>query len=104
MVHVIGRNFNQNSDATLSDAITANSSTSVTAQAANDGRFFFAISVPDERGVWLKFQAASVDDDKKGIFVPAHSYWEMTTDNIYTGEISVIVDTGDDVSIYTVEF
>jgi len=42
----------------------------------------------------LKLQAASVDNNAKGIFIGRDSYWEMPADNIYTGEISAIAVSG----------
>ena len=77
--------------ATLSDEIELNSSTSITVQAANEDRNFFGFSnCSIQSDVWLKLQAASVDDDKKGIFVAKKSYWEMPSKDKYYGEISAI--------------
>ena len=99
----IGRNINTHDTAVLSAAIALNSSTSTTVQASNDDRLFFSFSNADNRDVWLKLQAATTDNDMKGIFVPRNGYWEMPTDNTYTGEISAIAVSGTP-DVYTTEY
>ncbi len=94
MAKTIGRNTNRNDEAILSDPITLNDSTSVKVADADDNRIVFTFSNPSSKQVWLKFQAASTDDDKKGIVVFARSNYEMPTDNVYTGEISAIAESG----------
>ena len=94
MAKEIGRNTNTTDESTLSDAIACNATTSTTIQAANEDRIFFAASNPGNKDGWIKLQAASVDNDKKGIFLPRNGYWEMPTDNFYTGEISFIAVSG----------
>jgi len=89
-----GRNRNTNNEASLSSAIALNSTTTTTVQVANERRIFFAYSNPDNKDVWLKFQEASLDDDKKGLFIPKNGYWEMPMDSIYIGEISAIAVSG----------
>ena len=94
--------INSNASATTT-VITLNSLTSTTIaaeQIKTDGRpnrIFFAVSNSSNNDVWLKLQAASVDDLKKGIHLPGigniESYWEMS-DNIYKGEISAIAESG----------
>jgi len=91
MAKKIGRNINTNDTGTISSAITLNATTSTTIQAANSSRIFFRIDNSSTKDVWLKLQAASVDNDKKGIFLKRlGDFWEMPPDNIYTGEISAI--------------
>lgn len=92
-MHLLGRNVNTNTDAVLSN-VALNATTSTTIKIANDARRFFAVSNNSTKDVWLKLQAAAVDDDKKGIFMPKGSYWEMPPDNVYIGEISAIADNG----------
>lgn len=94
MAKNIGRNTNTADVAALSAAIALDSSTSVKVADANSTRINFSISNDATANVWLKFQAASVDNDKKGIFLPCGGFYEMPTDNIYTGEISAIADSG----------
>lgn len=94
----IGRNVNTNDEATITDAIELNDSTSIKIADANPGRIFFYITNNGSSdAVWVKLQAASIDNDKKGIWVEkkevAESFWQMPPDNIYTGEICAISDS-----------
>ena len=91
---VIGRNRNTNNEATLSDAITLNSSTSIKILDSDTKRIYTGISNIGNQDVWLKLQAASVDNEKKGIFIPSRSFYELPPDNVYTGEISAITMVG----------
>ncbi len=92
MAKTIRRNRNEDDTADISSAITLNASTSTTIIAINTSRIYFRFDNPSNKNVWLKLQAASVDDDKKGIFVDKGGHWEMPVDNIYNGEISGIAD------------
>lgn len=105
MTKTVGRNTNVNDTAILSDAIALNASTSVTLSAGGTvlPRVFFAVSNNTNKEVWIKLQAASVDDDKKGIFLPRNSYWEMIADSLYTGEISAIANSGTP-DVYVTEY
>lgn len=106
MTKVRQRTRNTNDAPILSDAITLNATTSTKIADANPDRTFFHVSMRPGltiRNVFIKLQAASVDDDKKGIilyrdfssnanaFIPR---WEMPPDNIDPGEISAIMDSG----------
>jgi hypothetical protein len=104
MVIKIGRTRNNNDTATLSGTITVSGVTSTTVQAVNVDRLVFAISNVGVQDMWLKLQAASVDNDKKGIMVPKGGYWEMPPDNIYTGEISAISDSVASTTANTTEY
>lgn len=99
----IQRQINTNTTATISSAIALNNLTSVTVVNANTKRIFLFISNIGNKDVWIKLQAASVDDDKKGIFIHAHESWKMPSDNIYTGEVSGIADKGTP-SIFITEY
>ena len=101
MVRIIQRFRNVDDTADLSDAITLNASTSVTIKVANTSRIYFRFDNTSNKNVWLKLQAASVDDDKKGFFVDKGGYWRMPVDTIYTGEISAIADVGSPDVFYT---
>ena len=95
MARLTGRNINNNSVATLSStALNASTSTKICDACSNGCRFSLIVTNPSSQDVWLKLQAASVDDDKKGIYLPKKSHWEMQVDNIYVGEISAISDSG----------
>jgi len=97
------------SSATVSSGITLNSSTSTVISVANAGRsFFHADGNFNDKASWIKLQAASVDNVKKGIFLNEKekgvTFWEMpATKKVYTGEISAIADSGNPV-IYVTEY
>ena len=93
MVKRIGRNANTTDESFISAPISVGSSVSTTLIAANEQRMYLAISVLD-KDIWLKFQAASVDNNKRGIFVGRNQMYELLPDNMYTGEISAICDVG----------
>jgi len=84
----------------ISDKIDCNDSTSTTVLAAevvSEGqqpqRLRISIAVR-AKNVWIKEQAASVDDDQKGIFVKKDQTVTWTADGMYFGEISAIGDNG----------
>jgi len=80
--------------ATISSGVTTNATTSTLVAAANTNRqaaFITNSNATDE--VWIKLQAASVDDDKKGRLLTAKESWDITKLN-YTGEISAIAAAG----------
>ena len=103
MAKIIGRNANTTGTATIDTGITLNTSTSVKVGDSNDDRIHFEISNDGPGKVFLKLQAASVDDIKKGIIIQSGQTWWMPTDNIYTGEISAIANTGSPV-VYPTEY
>ncbi len=108
MVIRIDRNRNTNDAATVAMPITVNATTSTTIAVANDERIYVEINNNSAtKEIWIKLQAASVDNDKKGIFLnkkgsPPAS-WEMPTDNIYSGEISAMADSGTS-TVYITEY
>jgi len=98
MSQTIGRNRNVNDTATISDAITLNNTTSTVIAVANPNRtFFYVTNNGAADAIWIKLQAASVDNDAKGIWIQkkevSESFWQMPDDNIYTGEISAIAES-----------
>ena len=99
----IGRNLNTTDTATLGSAVALNSSTSIKLVDSLSDRIFFSLSNTTNKDVWLKLQAANIDNDAKGIYVPRGGYWEMPADNIYTGEISAIAVSGTP-SVYITEY
>ncbi len=104
MVARIESTRNTNEAATVSTGIALNATTSTVIAAANPNRIFFSANNNDSvQAAWLKLQAASADDDKKGIFLPKKGGlpWDMPTDNIYTGEISAVADAGTPVVYFT---
>ena len=99
MTQIIGRNRNTNDEADVPDPIVLNITTSVVIAAANPKRTFIRIdNDSNDHGVWVKLQAASVDNTMKGIYLSKKqfgvTFWEMGFDNIYTGEICAVSETG----------
>ena len=104
----LGKNRNVHDEAVISDGVELNNSTIVTIAAANDQRIFFHVNNNSSlQAAWIKLQAASVDDDKKGIILlkrlEPNGRWEMPSENIYTGEISAIADNGTP-TVYVTEY
>lgn len=92
----------------ISDALPVTSMTSIKIADANPLRKFFSVCTDgDNQAVWVKLQAASIDDDKKGIWIEAKigalNFWQMPTDNIYVGEISAIANSAN-VNLFTTEY
>ena len=103
MTQTIRRNRNENDTAVIGSAIALNASTSTTIITTNTSRTYFIFNNPSNKDVWLKLQAASVDDDKKGIFIEKGGFWIMPCDTIYNGEISAIADI-DAPNVYYTEY
>lgn len=103
MTSKIGRTRNFNDEAELPSGIALNNLTSVTVTVANSKRMNFTLSNASNQQIWVKLQAASVDDDKKGIAILRGGFYEMPTDNIYTGEVSAIAENGSP-TVYLTEF
>lgn len=96
MAAIVGSNINSSDTAVLSSGIALNATTSTTILAAGDDREIRIILTNDgSKDAFIKLQAASVDNDKKGFIL----YKNTTTDlsdalTNFTGEISGITDTG----------
>lgn len=71
-----------------------NDSTSTAIKTAGENFIFFQVTNETNRDVYIKLQAASADNLKEGIILPRGSIWEMSKDNLYTGEISAIAVAG----------
>ena len=107
MTATIGTSTNFNTTANVLNAINADSLTTV--------KLLDALNIPLEvprikviiynsgkRTLWVKFQPAATDNDKKGIPIQAgETKVVMEGSDIYTGEISAIYDSGtfDDVYV-----
>jgi hypothetical protein len=84
MTRATGRNQNTNTEATLSQPFSVGSAASVKIADINTERLFIHINTgPNNNGCWIKLQGAP--------------------DNIYTGEISAIAESGN-VDIYVTEY
>ena len=104
----VKRIVNTNDEAKIGSAITITSGVSVKIADANLNRIAFSVHTDgDNQAVWIKLQPASIDNDKKGIWVEAKigalNFWTMPSDNIYTGEISAIANGGN-VNVFTTEY
>jgi len=101
------RNRNTNDDSNVT-TVVINSSTSTTISVANPNRISFDVNNNNEdKACWIKYQAASVDNAKKGYYLHEkdkgiHNH-HMRADNIYTGEISAISDSGN-ITLYITEY
>lgn len=88
----------------ISDAIPLNATTSTKIADADDQRSFFSVHNKDTtNGVWIKLQAATVDDGKKGIFLGPGESWTMPDMAIYIGEVSAIAEAGTP-NVYVTEY
>lgn len=104
MRNIQGRQ-NENDVAILGGPIALNQTTSVILRTAGSKFLFWALSNTSNRDIFIKLQAASVDNVQKGILVQAGGgYWEMPTNNHYTGEISGISIQGTGKDVYLTEY
>ena len=99
MTKRVGGNFSESDTSTLSGGIPINNSTStliLAALASDVAPHIRVIATNDSnKDVWVKFQAASVDNDKDGFKLYANTTAViLELPNIYRGEISAIADSG----------
>lgn len=102
MAKIIGRTTNRNDTADIADEIVVGNALSVTLVEANPTRIYVGISNLN-KDMFIKLQAATEDNDQKGIFVPRGTFYELPTDNMYTGEISGITVVGS-TSVHVTEY
>lgn len=91
------------SDEAVEANVSINSTTATTLVEEDEDRTYLEISNPSNQDVWIKLQAASVDDNKTGIHLPAGERWRMGDNDKYTGEVSAIMDVGGSKLIHTTE-
>lgn len=90
MANRIGRNQNLNDTATVSDGVEITVDTAVTAVSTNSERIYLAITIKD-KDAWIRFITAATDaSTRKGVYIKKDQTYELPTDNIYTGEVSII--------------
>lgn len=101
----IGRNRNTNTVAAVT-TVSVNDTTATTLVAANGNRIGLIINLNGgsaEEEVFIRYFAAAVNNDKQGIIIKRKiigatsindSTWEMLGDNVYTGEVSAISESG----------
>lgn len=100
-----GQSFETVGAAAHSAAIAVDSTTSstlITALSDIDPiRFFVDVTNYANKGLWVKLQAASVDDDKKGIYIePGEHKRIMRAPIEYHGEISAIRQSGPAMEVF----
>ena len=94
MTKTIERTRNTNDATDVNSGTAINSSTSTTIAVANANRTAITISNIGPNAVWIKEQAASVDNDKKGVkLLKNGTAWNLP-DTFHTGEYSAIADVG----------
>ena len=115
MTKKVERTMNTNDTATV-DCISVNSSTAVTLVSANAGRMSFRATIngqDNDRTVFIRYYAASVDNIKQGNVITKKldedgSFFRiediMDVDNVYTGEISAILLSGGSINVYITEY
>lgn len=99
---IAGETGGEASSSTLT-TVALNSSTSTILKTASTDFIGFFVSNGSTEEVWIKLQAASVDNDKKGIYLRSGAFYEMPLGQKYTGEISAISNSGTpnvDVTVY----
>ena len=90
MTAKIVNNRNSNDEATVLDEVKITVNTAVVAIPANPRRIAVIISIAD-KDAFIRFMPAATDNtNRKGIFMKKNTTYEMTADNVYTGEISII--------------
>jgi len=105
MVQIIGRNANSNDVATVT-TYTLNSVTATVISLANSERMYFTVCLDrgsTDEDVAIRCYSAATDNVFRGevltrrtggndaLFRPS---WAMPVDNLYTGEVSAITDSG----------
>ncbi len=111
---MIGRNINSNDAATVA-TIGLNAITAVTIAPANPNRIFLNVSLDagtTDLDVFIRLHPAASNNDKAGILLARLTsgndvlfwpQWTMSESNIYTGEVSAILDTGN-VDVHVTEY
>ncbi len=91
----IGTGFSTN-DVAVKLTTTLNSTTSTTVKTASAEPDFVYLRFTNNsnRGIYLKLQAANIDDEKSWILIPRGLFWQMPDTRWYLGEISAIADAG----------
>lgn len=107
MVKFFGKTITT-SDESRVEKYILNTSTSTTISPADPNRiFFYVIVVGTNAEAHIKLQAASIDNDQKGILISTKpdkdSFWKMNEEFMYVGEISAIAVAGTP-SIFVVEY
>lgn len=85
----------RSSNSSVISSIVLNNTTAVKISDANVDRTFFVVSNNSGQDIWIKLQAAAINNNKNGMFLFRRTIYEMPIENVYKGEISAIADNGD---------
>ena len=100
----IGGNTNTNDTAFMPDAIGVDAITSTILTTTTKQTITLILTNDGNQDAFIKFQAASVDNDKRGfILYKGTASTVILSPNIYVGEISAIARNGN-TTIYVVNF
>ena len=95
MAVMIGQNINTNDSASMPSGIAVNSSTSTTLITTTDKTMRVSMTNDGNQDVFLKFQAASLDNNKQSIILHKGTSTDVVlAPNIFVGEISAIARAG----------
>lgn len=100
MTATIGTSTNLNTEAVVLDAISVDSTTAVTLLTAlgipfEPPRIKVVVYNSGNRDLWVRFYPASDDNLKRGVVVRSgETQTVLEGSDIYTGEISAIMDSG----------
>jgi len=99
------RNINTNDTATIALAGSISGNVAVLCVSANDDRIYVAITVT-KKGAFVRLEpAATSNATRQGVLVSKDATYELPSDNMYTGEISIInIKTGDKPTFYVTEY
>lgn len=79
--------------------LNSNTATKIIDQTDNGHSISYAIfTTTSSQGVWIRFKPAAADNNKDGIFIDKNNPHEMKH-VVYTGEVSAIADSGNNVPL-----
>lgn len=97
-----GRNTNVSDESDVSDFVEITVDVAVKVSDENPSRIYWAITVMT-KDAFIRFIPAATDGAvRKGILLKKDQTYEMSTDNIYIGEISIINKKNGDKPEYSI--
>ena len=100
---ILGKSRNVNTAPVVLAGVAVNNSTSTTLVILTKFDSLMVMTNDGNQDVWVKLQAASVDDDKKGFIVYKGTTTELDLEKInYPGEVSAITANGNSTMYLTV--
>ncbi len=96
MTQMIGKNTNINTAAVIGAGVTATASTSSTLVTLTKDDSILILTNDSNQDAWVKMQAASVDNVKKGFLLYKGTTTELNLDasTRFVGEVSIIAANG----------